>query len=106
MERNYNLTHIFFHKSNLSYPNNSSVCEALRDIHTGGYIHNDFVLIFGDVFANFNLENAFKEHMRRKREDKMNIMTKVFKKVGVHSISRTTNDDCVIVLDNTNNRVY
>ena len=63
------------------------------------------MLIFGDVVANFDLSQAIKEHMRRRKEDKMNIMTKIFKKIPINSPLRTRYDDCALIIDSATNQI-
>lgn len=82
-----------------------SVGEALREFHNKNVIHNDFILIFGDIVANFDLSQAIKDHARRKKEDRVNIMTKILKKISINNPLRTQYDDCMIVLDSSTNQI-
>ncbi len=61
--------------------------------------------MFGDTIANFSLSTAIEEHLRRKKEDKMNIMTKVFKKLPLDSPLRTGYDDAMLVIDSSNKQI-
>ena len=55
--------------------------------------------------ANFDLSPAIQEHLKRKKEDKSNIMTRIFKPVSPLNPLRTPDDDNLIVIDGNTKQI-
>ena len=77
----------------------------MRDIHSQENLitSEDILLIFGDVLANFDLSKVIAEYTKKKKD--RSIMTKIFKRDPLNSPLRSQEDDCVVILDNTNSQV-
>jgi len=85
--------------------NRLSVGQALRDIHSQENLItcDDLLLIFGDILPNFDLSKVITEYTKKKKD--RSIMTKIFKRVPLNSPLRTSEDDCVVILDSNTNQV-
>jgi translation initiation factor eIF-2B subunit epsilon len=75
-----------------------SVGDALRELQDMQIIQNDFVLLNCETIANFNLMPALKLHFAKKgkrEEGKINVLTKIYKKIEANDPLRTEMDDAV-----------
>ena len=54
-----------------------SVGDALRELDAKQFLGSDFILVHGDLVANFSLKDALRRHRQRKASDKNTIMTMV-----------------------------
>ena len=78
--------------------------DALRELDKKNWIASDpFVLMYGDVVANVNLEQAMKQHQERHAKDSAAMMTLVLQQVGVEAPTR--GDDLVVGIDPDSQRV-
>ncbi|KAI8916264.1 nucleotide-diphospho-sugar transferase [Gorgonomyces haynaldii] len=65
-----------------------SIGDVLRDLDSKQVLVSDFVLVNGDLVADFDLQRAVQEHRDRKEKDKNSIMTMVLKQASQHHRSR------------------
>jgi translation initiation factor eIF-2B subunit epsilon len=77
----------------------TSAGDALRFIDQRNCIRGDFVLVSGDVVANFKLEDALALHRERRKKDKQAIMTIMTKKLSGASLKRFGYSDLVVGID-------
>ncbi|XP_031572968.1 translation initiation factor eIF-2B subunit epsilon-like [Actinia tenebrosa] len=82
-----------------------STGDALREIDRKSLIRSDFVLVSGDVVSNMKLKHVLNEHKARRQKDKSSIMTMVFKTANPGHRTRCREDDTVLALDSSTNRV-
>ncbi|KAJ8297595.1 hypothetical protein KUTeg_024126 [Tegillarca granosa] len=82
-----------------------SMGDALREIDAKSLIRSDFVLIYGDTLANIKLQNIVEEHKKRREKDKNSLMTMVFKKAPPGHHTRCKEEEVVMAVENTTNRV-
>ena len=64
----------------------------LRDVERKHNLSKEFILIFGDVVGNSDLNDAIKFHQELRNKNKDYVMTKVFRKEQVNSRLRTRDD--------------
>ena len=64
----------------------------LRDVERKHNLSKEFILIFGDVVGNSDLNDAIKFHQELRNKNKDYVMTKVFRKEQVNSRLRTRED--------------
>ncbi|PVD35029.1 hypothetical protein C0Q70_06310 [Pomacea canaliculata] len=83
-----------------------SVGDALREIDAKSLIKNDFFLVSGDVIANLNLKAIMEEHKKRREKTKSSVMTMLFKKVMPAHRTRCADDNILLAVDPTTQRVY
>lgn len=79
-----------------------SVGDALRELKDMQLVQGDFVLMHCETIANFNILPALQLHFSKKgkREDgKINVLTKIYRKIGVNDPLRTELDDAVICIE-------
>lgn len=57
----------------------------MRDIDGRDLITGDFLLVFGDVVSNIDLEPILAKHRARRNTDKNSIMTMILQETGLHS---------------------
>ena len=68
-----------------------------------GIVYGDFVLAYGDMVSNFNLQSAIRHFLSKKREDSLNIMTTVLRTASCMDSSRSImDDDYGYVIDSSN----
>ena len=80
--------------------------QALRDIHSKGLIHGDFVLVPGDLVSNVRVDEILKLHReRREGGEKHAIMTTVWMRTAPQHPTRSYEDSTVLALNATNNQV-
>lgn len=56
--------------------------DALREIKRTELIRDEFVLVFGDVISNIDLNKAFQDHLKAAETDKSTIMTMILTKTS------------------------
>lgn len=80
---------------------NYSVPDALRDIYRRNLVDGDFILLYYNCIANFNLNEALKTYIQRKtcKDGKYNVMTKIYKKLPTAHYLRSVEDEIVIVVN-------
>ncbi|RKP23509.1 nucleotide-diphospho-sugar transferase, partial [Syncephalis pseudoplumigaleata] len=76
-----------------------SVGDALRELDAKQFLDSDFILVHGDLVANFSLETALAEHRLRKTRDKNAIMTMVLKSASPLHNTRDISSASVFALD-------
>ncbi|KAJ3043558.1 hypothetical protein HDV00_004658 [Rhizophlyctis rosea] len=76
-----------------------SMGDALREMDAKSLLHSDFILVSGDVIANFSLEQALDEHRTRRTIDKNAIMTMVLKQASPTHRSRAKGEESLFILD-------
>ena len=57
----------------------------MRDVDGRDLITGDFLLVFGDVISNIDLEPILAKHRARREADKNSIMTMILREAGLHS---------------------
>ncbi|KAK3099169.1 hypothetical protein FSP39_000456 [Pinctada imbricata] len=83
-----------------------SMGDALREIHDKSIIRSDFILIYGDVVTNANLSSLLEEHKKSKQTRGNNaVMTMVYKSCPPRHRTRCQEDDVVMALETSTNRV-
>ncbi|KIW27962.1 uncharacterized protein PV07_07655 [Cladophialophora immunda] len=67
----------------------SSVGDVMRDLDQKHLMAGDFIVVSGDIIANFPLEKALRQHKTRREKDKNAIMTMVLREAepGIHDHS-------------------
>jgi len=85
---------------------NISTCEALRELPKDG-LHDDFILLKGDIVSNAELGPALKQHFASKNADSEfpTIMTKIFKQLPFSSPLRDPSHEVMLTLDATHNTI-
>ncbi|KAK6428509.1 translation initiation factor eIF-2B epsilon subunit, GEF, partial [Oleoguttula sp. CCFEE 5521] len=79
-----------------------SVGDVMRDVDQQGALVGDFLCVYGDLVANFNLTAALQAHKATRAKSKNAIMTMVLRQGGQRSQSVKTKP--VFVLDDTTHR--
>lgn len=82
-----------------------SVGDVLRDIDSRSLIRSDFILVSGDLVANLDLRSVIAMHKEKRKADKMAIMTVVYKQASPNHRTRSSEDDILIVMDVSNDRL-
>lgn len=83
-----------------------SLGDVLRDVDAKALVRSDFLLIYGDVVSNINISRALEEHrLRRKLEKNVSVMTMVFKESSPSHPTRCHEDNVVLAVDSTTNRI-
>lgn len=83
-----------------------SLGDVLRDVDAKALVRSDFLLIYGDVVSNINISKALEEHrLRRKLEKNVSVMTMVFKESSPSHPTRCHEDNVVLAVDSTTNRI-
>lgn len=86
-------------------PEVKSVGDALRDIDAAGIIESDFLLISGDIVANFDFKSVLQAHKeRRTKTDKNSIMTMVLRETNVTHRTRAKSGAGLFILDEVTSR--
>lgn len=64
-------------------------------------IDGDFILLYYNCIANFNLNDALKSYIQRKKgkEGKYNVMTKIYKKLPTTHYLRSEEDEIILVIN-------
>ncbi|KAH3767350.1 translation initiation factor eIF-2B subunit epsilon [Pelomyxa schiedti] len=70
--------------------------DAMREVYSRNIFTSDFVLVYGDVVANIDLQQVVTEHKGRHERDKNNILTMVYKSCSPSHPTRVYGDDIVI----------
>ncbi|TQS37011.1 hypothetical protein Golomagni_02522 [Golovinomyces magnicellulatus] len=85
--------------------NVNSVGDAMRDLDGRDVITGDFLLVYGDLIANFSIDEVLEKHRARKTADKNSMMTIVLRSAGMGA-HRTASKGItpVFVVDPTVNR--
>ena len=79
----------------------SSVGDAMRDLDKRAILQNDFLVVYGDLVANMDVEDALKAHKARREKDKNAIMTMVLRESYK---TREPESKNVFVIDPTKDR--
>ncbi|XP_005284087.2 translation initiation factor eIF2B subunit epsilon [Chrysemys picta bellii] len=83
-----------------------SLGDVLRDVDAKSLVRSDFLLVSGDVVSNINVSAALEEHrMRRKLDKNVSVMTMIFKESSPGHRARCQEDDIILAMDSTTNRV-
>ncbi|GAB1598439.1 translation initiation factor eIF-2B subunit epsilon-like isoform X1 [Argonauta hians] len=82
-----------------------SLGDAMRDIDSRSVIRNDFVLLFGDTVANLKLTDIIQIHRKTREANKLAVMTMIMKRAKPGHAARSPDDDFVISVDSTSQRV-
>ncbi|XP_048720064.2 translation initiation factor eIF2B subunit epsilon [Caretta caretta] len=83
-----------------------SLGDVLRDVDAKSLVRSDFLLVSGDVVSNINISTALEEHrMRRKLDKNVSVMTMIFKESSPGHRARCQEDDIILAMDSTTNRV-
>lgn len=89
---------------------NSEDCEStgdiLREVHTLQLIRGDFIVIKTGLVANFLLDDIIKNHLKRKEENKMNLITKIYKRVPPNHPLKTDDDNFIVLSDPTTKQIF
>ncbi|KAI9597002.1 nucleotide-diphospho-sugar transferase [Syncephalis fuscata] len=80
-----------------------SVGDALRELDAKQFLGGDFILVHGDLIANFSLKDALDKHRQRKLTDKNAIMTMVLKSASPLHSTRDFSYASVFALDAQSN---
>uniref|UniRef100_H2ZHD6 Translation initiation factor eIF2B subunit epsilon n=1 Tax=Ciona savignyi TaxID=51511 RepID=H2ZHD6_CIOSA len=84
----------------------TSVGDVLREVDQKTLFKTDFLVVPGDVVSNMQLATSLKEHRARREKDKnAPLMTLVLRTSSPTHRSRTAEDDIVLALDQSTNRV-
>lgn len=79
--------------------------DALREIDREGLIRSDFILVPGDLLSNIKLPQLVKEHKAKRKKEKNIVMTTLHRTANPNHFSRSQEDDVVLTLEPTSNRV-
>lgn len=80
--------------------------DALRDVYLKQTIQEDFLLIYGDMITNVNLKEAERAHMLRRKQNPMNILTCLYRKILANDpISQNLEEDYFHIIDHSNNQL-
>ncbi|KAI9696628.1 MAG: hypothetical protein M1820_008077 [Bogoriella megaspora] len=60
----------------------TSIGDAMRDLDKRALLTNDFIVVYGDVITNINLQPALAAHRARRAKDKNAIMTMLLRNAG------------------------
>ncbi|XP_076071502.1 translation initiation factor eIF2B subunit epsilon-like isoform X3 [Mytilus galloprovincialis] len=82
-----------------------SMGDAMREIEDKSLIRSDFILVYGDIVSNLDLRSIIQEHKRRREKDKNAVMTVIMKKAPPGHCSRCREDDSLVAIDSTNDRI-
>ncbi|XP_052078561.1 translation initiation factor eIF-2B subunit epsilon-like isoform X2 [Mytilus californianus] len=82
-----------------------SMGDAMREIEDKSLIRSDFILVYGDIVSNLDLRSTIQEHKRRREKDKNAVMTVIMKKAPPGHCSRCREDDSLVAIDSTNDRI-
>ncbi|XP_052825505.1 translation initiation factor eIF-2B subunit epsilon [Octopus bimaculoides] len=82
-----------------------SLGDAMRDIDNRALIRNDFVLLFGDTVANLKLTDIVQIHKKTREANKLAVMTLIMKTAKPGHPARSPDDDFVISVDSSTQRV-
>lgn len=86
--------------------NGKSMGDALRDVYLKQTIQEDFLLIYGDMITNVNLKEAERAHMLRRKQNPMNILTCLYRKILANDpISQNLEEDYFHIIDHSNNQL-
>ncbi|KAJ3189285.1 hypothetical protein HDU85_002913 [Gaertneriomyces sp. JEL0708] len=80
--------------------------DAMRELDVPGNIvpqTREFIVLHGDVVANFDLSNIIEQHKRRRQADPNTIMTMVLKKASISHRTRTHGEESLFILDGKTN---
>ncbi|RKP04784.1 nucleotide-diphospho-sugar transferase [Thamnocephalis sphaerospora] len=80
-----------------------SIGDAMRELDAKQIIGGDFILVSGDLVANFSLEEALKAHRARKTTDKNAIMTMVLRSASPMHKTRDLSSAALFALDAQSN---
>lgn len=61
-----------------------SVGEALRGVRQSELIRDDFILVYGDIVSNIEMESLVNDHIERSKKDKSTVMTLLLSKSHVN----------------------
>ena len=83
-----------------------SLCQALRELDQDE-LHDDFILLSGDIVSNADLQPALKQHYLSKTENKNfpTIITKIFKRLPFSSQLRDPSQEVVLTIENQTNTI-
>lgn len=71
----------------------------MRDLDTRSILINDFIVLYGDVVSNLNLDAAMARHRARRQADKNAIMTMILREAGASHRSKAQDLSPVFVID-------
>ncbi|KAF2457670.1 nucleotide-diphospho-sugar transferase [Lineolata rhizophorae] len=93
-----------FAKLELIRSTSRSIGDAMRDLDKRALLHEDFLVVYGDVVANLPLEPALAAHRARRAKDKNAIMTMVLREAGTRHRTKAQETMPVFVLNPSTNR--
>jgi len=76
----------------------------MRDLDKRQIMTSDFILLYGDIIANFPLDAALTAHRARRAKDKNAIMTMVLRAAGPSHRSKAQGNSPVFVIDPSKDR--
>ena len=76
----------------------------MRDLDKRQIMTSDFILLYGDIIANFPLDAALSAHRARRAKDKNAIMTMVLRAAGPSHRSKAQGNSPVFVIDPSKDR--
>ena len=80
-----------------------SVGDAIRELHSNGIIHSDFILMHADTITNIDLQAALRCYFERREQSKSNILTQIVtKRNKVRTPLSDEEDFYVYTIDNNN----
>ncbi len=82
-----------------------SVGDALRNIDSQSLIQSDFVLVSGDLVANMELKEMIERHKEVRKQDKMSVMTCIYKRAKPGHPTRSNEDDILIARNSSDGRL-
>lgn len=79
--------------------------DCMRKVNIEKLITSDFVLIRGLVIANFNLEDAFKFHVAKRKADPYVLITTIMKRYKNDKMIKTRYDENFLIVNKQTNRI-
>ena len=98
----FNLIEFKFHRLSQTH----SLCQALRELEQDE-LHDDFILLSGDIVSNADLQPALRQHYLSKTENRNfpTIITKVFKRMPFSSQLRDPSQELVLTIETQTNTI-
>ena len=82
----------------------TSVGDVMRDLDQKGLLAGDFLVVSGDVVANFAISDALTKHKARRQKDKNAIMTMLLREIGPSQRAQVRSSISTFVIDPTKDR--
>ncbi|KAK7865186.1 hypothetical protein R5R35_012043 [Gryllus longicercus] len=79
--------------------------DAMRDLDAKAVIRSDFILLTADVIANIQLLPILERHRKFAKQDKGAVMTILYKEAGPGHNTRSPEDETVLAVDSSTNRI-